>query len=526
MDPLSPVRKLDSHQQKSKWLAIPFAVIKKFGDDQAGNLAALMAYYAFFSLFPLLLVFVTILGFVLQGDPSAQKSVENSVLGQLPIIKDQINLHSLNGSAVPLVIGLLTSLWAGLGITNAAQNAFDRVWAVPFKHRASFVHARLRGIALLVSLGAMFIISSLASGLVTGGLGGPVLKVAGIVLSLALNVCLFLASFRLLTGSTVETRELWPGVVVAAVLWEILQIVQGIYIGHILKNSGSTYGTFGFVIALLIWLRLGAQIVLYSAEINVILARRLWPRSLFSPSVPADERTLAALAKVEERDDREKIAVTFEDSDEDEPAPEPTKPAPGAQAPQRTSEEPVGRLAPRQLERPRAQPALRRAAGAHLAARLVGHLELATQDAAGERLEASLELGRVGARRTEPRPSRQGPRGTHAQPRPRRRRRAVRPARRRGAGSRTAHRRSRAGRPPRAGRSCSRRPAFALRPRAPARPSRRRSGPGARAETRTAPRAGRPARLPVARTAGWPGTARSTRRPPRPRPAAAASRRP
>jgi membrane protein len=315
VDLLRPVRVLDRHQQKSKWLAIPFAVIKKFGDDQAGHLAALMAYYAFFSLFPLLLVFVTILGFVLQGDHSAQTSVENSVLGQLPIIKDQIKLHSLNGSAVPLVIGLVTSLWAGLGITNAAQNAFDRVWAVPFKHRADFLHARLRGLALLMMLGVLFLGSSLASGLVTGGLGGPALKVAGIALSLLLNFALFAMSFRVLTSKTVGTSCLWAGVAVAAVLWEVLQVLGGFYIGHVLKHSGSTYGTFGFVIALLIWLHLGAQITLYSAEVNVVLTRKLWPRSLFSPAVPADEKTLAALALVEERDAREKIEVHFEDSD-------------------------------------------------------------------------------------------------------------------------------------------------------------------------------------------------------------------
>jgi membrane protein len=323
---MRPVRTLDRHQQKSKWLAIPFAVIKKFGDDQAGNLAALMAYYAFFSLFPLLLVFVTILGFVLQGDPHAQKSVEDSVLGQLPIIKDQLKLHSLNGSALPLVLGLLTSLWAGLGITNAAQNAFDRVWAVPFKHRADFVHARLRGLLLLVALGALFLVSSLASGLVTGGLGGPVLKVVGILLSLLLNFGLFLAAFRLLTSGRIGTSNLWVGVGVASVLWEVLQVVQGLYIGHVLKNSGSTYGVFGFVIALLIWLHLGAQITLYSAEINVVLSRKLWPRSLFSPAVPADERTLAALAKVEERDDREQVDVTFHDVEPEETADSATAP--------------------------------------------------------------------------------------------------------------------------------------------------------------------------------------------------------
>ena len=312
MDLLRPVRAFDRFQQRHGWLAIPMAVVKKFGDDQAGSLAALVAYYSFFSLFPLLLVFVTILGFVLQGDPTAQKSVESSVLGQFPIIGQQIKVHALQGRTVALVIGIGTSLWAGLGVTQAAQNAFDRVWAVPFKERPDFVHSRVRGLALLVSLGALFIVATLVSGLVTGGLGGPLLKVAGIVISLLLNFALFFAAFRLMTVSTVPARCLWIGVIVAGVCWEILQVVGGYYIGHVLKRTTGTYAQFGLVIALLIWLHLGAQMTLYAAEINVVVARRLWPRSLLgAPAAPADEKTLRALAKVEERHDTEQIDVEF-----------------------------------------------------------------------------------------------------------------------------------------------------------------------------------------------------------------------
>jgi membrane protein len=312
VDFLRPVRAFDGLQQKHRWLAVPIAVVKKFGDDRAGSLAALVAYYAFFSMFPLLLVFVTVLGFVLQGDAAAQKSVEDSVLGQFPIIGDQIHVHALRGEAIALVIGLLTSLWAGLGVTQAAQNAFDQVWAVPFKHRPGFVQAKLRGIALLVSLGLLFLVSTIATGLVTGGLGGPVLKVAGIALSLLLNFGLFFAAFRLMTSRTIPTRDLLTGVIVAAVLWEILQVVGGYYIGHVLKNTSSTYAQFGLVIALLIWLHLGAQMTLYAAEINTVLTRKLWPRSLFGPpDIPADQETLRAIAKVEERHEDERIEVEF-----------------------------------------------------------------------------------------------------------------------------------------------------------------------------------------------------------------------
>jgi inner membrane protein YhjD len=313
MDPMRPIRALDRAQQRHRVLSVPVAVVKKFGDDQAGTLAAVVAYYAFFSLFPLLLVFVTVLGYVLQGDQSAQDSIRNSVLGEFPIVGQKLNVTQLHGNVFALVIGLATSLWAGLGVTQSAQKAFDQIWAVPFKDRADFIHSRLRGLMLLVSLGAMFVIATLASGLVTGGLGSGILvQIAGIAVSLALNLGLFFAAFRLMTNHAIPSRNLRVGVVVAAVLWTLLQALGGYYIGHVLKSSHGAYSQFGFVIALLIWLHLGAQMTLFSAEINTVLSEKLWPRSMFGPpDAPADQRALRALAKVEERTEAEKIDVEF-----------------------------------------------------------------------------------------------------------------------------------------------------------------------------------------------------------------------
>src|SRR5262249_55209636 len=188
VDLLRPVHAFDRTQRRHPWLAIPVAVVKKFGDDQGGGLAALVAYYSFFSLFPLLLVFVTVLGFLLEGNPGLQKSIEDSVLGQFPVIGKQIHVHALEGSATALVIGLVAALWGGLGVTQAAQRAFDHVWAVPLKQRPDFLHSRLRGIALLIILGTLFIVSTAASGLVTGVLHGALEKVRGIVLALMLNL--------------------------------------------------------------------------------------------------------------------------------------------------------------------------------------------------------------------------------------------------------------------------------------------------------------------------------------------------
>jgi YihY family inner membrane protein len=310
----APIAAFDRYQRRHRWIGFPFAVIKKFSDDQAGSLAALIAYYGFFSLFPLLLVFVTVLGYVLQGDASAQESIKNSVLHEFPIIGPSIGskIGSLHGKALPLIVGIAGSLWGGLAVTNASQNAFNKVWAVPMKHRPNFIKTRLRGLSVLVLLGILFIVSTGASGLVSGGLGGPGAKVAGIAFSLVVNVFLFLAAFRLLTAAEIKTGCLMRGVLVAAVLWEILQVVGGFYINHVVRNANATYGTFSTVIGLLTWLYLGAQVTLYAAEINVVRERKLWPRSiLHDPPTLADEDSLRALAKVEERIPPEQIDVSF-----------------------------------------------------------------------------------------------------------------------------------------------------------------------------------------------------------------------
>jgi membrane protein len=312
MDFMRPVRRFDELQQRKRWLALPIAVVKKFGDDQAGNLAALIAYYAFFSLFPLLLVLTTILGFVLHGNTSAQLSVEHSALAQFPIIGQRIQLHALSGSVPALVIGLVTSLLAGMGVTGAAQNAFDRVWAIPYKDRPNFIQQRLRGLGLLTFLGLMFLVSTAASGLVSGGFGGIGDKIVGYAIALVVNFALYFAAFRLMTVNAVPSRDLRTGVIVAGIVWTILQSLGGYYIGHVLKNQSSVGGEFGLVIALLVWLHLGAQMTLYAAEVNVVVTRRLWPRSLFGPpEAPADKRTLRALAKVEERSEEQQVDVKF-----------------------------------------------------------------------------------------------------------------------------------------------------------------------------------------------------------------------
>ena len=286
-------------------------MIKKFGDDQGGNLAALIAYYGFFSLFPLLLVFVSVLGFVLDGDAHARQTVLDSALKDFPIIGDQLGSGTLTGNGTALIVGFAGALLGGLGVTLAAQAAFNRIHGVALRDRPGFLPARLRGLGLLAVLGVLQIASTGAAGLVSGGLGGPLLVVAGLAVSLAVNFVLFWAAFRLLTDASVPTRGLRPGILLATTVWTALQAVGGAYLGHVVKSAGATYGTFATVIGLLTWLFLGARVVVIAAELNSVIAGALWPRSLFDPPEPADRKVLTTLATMQERRDGQRVAVWF-----------------------------------------------------------------------------------------------------------------------------------------------------------------------------------------------------------------------
>jgi membrane protein len=278
------LRTFDGYQQRSRRLGFVVAVVKRFDEDQGSQMGALIAYYGFFSLFPLLLVFVTVLGFVLDGNPSAQESVLHSTLSQFPIIGTQLqsNIHSLKGSFLALAIGIVGALLAGLGVTGATQSAFNRVWQIPRRRQLGFIAWRLRGLGLLAVLGVLSIISTGAAGYVTAQTAGAGAVIVGVVVALAANLLLFFTIFRMLTAEEVATHELLPGVILAAVLWQMLQHVGGFYVDHVVRHAKETSGLFAFVLGLLTWLYLGGQVTVLAAEMNVVRARRLWPRKLFS----------------------------------------------------------------------------------------------------------------------------------------------------------------------------------------------------------------------------------------------------
>ncbi len=307
--------KVDELQRTSSTASFTYGVFKKFSEDRAGQQAALLAYYGFFSLFPLLLFGVTVLAIVLRSNPELQDKVLHSALSQFPIIGDQIarNVNSISKSGLALVVGLGGALWAGLAGIKAMQNAMNLIWDVPIRRQPGAMAQILKATIMLVVFGAFIITSTALSGVGAGTHGvGTVLRVLPLAASLVLDVAVFVIAFKVLTVADVSWRDVFPGAVVAGIVWAVLQAIGNFYVARTLKNASAMYGFFGVVIGLLSWMYLTAQVVLLAAEVNVVKKNHLWPRSLTSENLTeADKRTLRRHAEVEERVPQEDVGARF-----------------------------------------------------------------------------------------------------------------------------------------------------------------------------------------------------------------------
>jgi YihY family inner membrane protein len=279
------VKAVDEFQQRHRVLAFPIAVWRKFSDDQAGNLAALIAYYAFLATFPLLLVLVTVLGMVLSGSPRLQQDVLNSALSEFPVIGTQLrqNVHSLGRSGLSLAIGLVLTFLGARGVAGAMQNAMNSVWEVPRRERPGFPASWLRSFALIAVIGLGVLVTTGLSGISAWsghtllGSGGRVLIVA---VSFVLNVGLFWLGLKLATAKQVTWHDLRVAAILSAIVWQVLQFLGGYVVAHSLRHASELYGTFGLVLGLLAWFYLQAQLTLYAVEADIVRTRGLWPRSL------------------------------------------------------------------------------------------------------------------------------------------------------------------------------------------------------------------------------------------------------
>lgn len=315
------MRALDSGQQKFPPAAFVFGVVKKFGDDRGSSLCALLAFYGFLSLFPLLLLLVTALGFFGASQHSLVHRIESSAFSQFPIVGTKLstNVHALRDhSVLGLVVGIVGVLWGSQGAMQTAQFAQAEIWNIPGVVRPNFWARLGRTAGMVVVLGAFVLATSVLAGIVTIGHHGSLAALGAFVVSLGLNIVLFLVAFRVLTPHQIPWREMVPGALAGGTGWTVLQYVGGILIEHALRNTSKEYGTFALVLGMLGFLYIAAEICVYAAELNVVKSRHLWPRSIVQPPLTsADKEVLSSLALEGKRRPEQYVATGFRTSDAD-----------------------------------------------------------------------------------------------------------------------------------------------------------------------------------------------------------------
>lgn len=313
--------RIDTFQRRHRSSSYLYAVIKKYGDDGCGALAALLAYYGFLALFPLLLLLFTLLGLLFGHDTALQQRVIHSALAQFPVVGRQLarpgGISSLKSTtAIGLVVSAAILLWGSLGVTQAGQRAMADVWNVAYAQRPGFVPRLGRSLGFLGVLALDVVVSTILAGFVTSGSPSPWAAIGVVVVGLMVNIPLFVLGFRILTPKAVATTTLRQGAIIGALGWSLLQYVGTWLVTHELRHASQLYGYFASILGLVSFLYLAAVITLYAAESNVVRARHLYPRSLVQPPLTnADREVLTALALQSQRRRDQVVSTTFPPSD-------------------------------------------------------------------------------------------------------------------------------------------------------------------------------------------------------------------
>ncbi|MBV9649813.1 MAG: YihY/virulence factor BrkB family protein [Pseudonocardiales bacterium] len=306
------LKRLDSYQRRHPALSVPIAVLRKFIEDESTGLASQIAFWAFFSVFPLLLILVTLLGFFVP--PNLQGDVLGQVASFIPLLGPDSVGH-LSGQWWTLVFGGISALWSGSLVVTTTQSAFNSVWEIPIAKRPGFVAQIRRSFITLGIIGLGLVASTVISSYIAGATAtdlGVVGRLAGYLIAVALDIGLFLAAFRLLTDRQIATRDVVPGAVLSGVVFWILQQLSSLIISRYLHTAARTYGNFATVITVLWWFYLQGIVTLLGAQLNVVLKQRLHPRGLVdTPSTEADYRAYQAYAKERTYSDDEQVHTEF-----------------------------------------------------------------------------------------------------------------------------------------------------------------------------------------------------------------------
>lgn len=331
--------RVDHLQRRHRWMALPLAVFKRFGEHAGGRLATAISYWGFFSIFPLMLVFVTVLNLVLEDDPETREDLVEGALGQIPVLGSDLadTQSALGGSWTTIIVGLLVALWAGLAAANALQTALEEISDTPMFERPNGAVLRVRSVAVLVIFAVGLSISTLSISAAQFEKFGLLTSAAGFVISFVVHASILLITFKLFISGRNRFGELLPGALVAGAGIVALQAIGTYIVNRYIKGASDTYGTFAVVIALLSWFFLVSRVVLLGAELNAVLINQVWPRSLLksTEATDGDRRAVHLDARRVQRDPRIGVAISVEGDEppamDAEPAEVTTKPSPHAQ---------------------------------------------------------------------------------------------------------------------------------------------------------------------------------------------------
>jgi membrane protein len=293
----------DRLQRKHGVLGFPYAVVKKYGDDEGGRQAALITYYGFLSIFPLLLLGVAILSRVLADHPDLRQRLITAIVPQALRSTVEHSLATLPTSAIPFVVGLAGLLLSGTGVVFSAYQTLNHVAAVRYRFRAGFFSRYVRVLVVL----AMLLLGAVATGaltvVATALPSEPGVQRAAAVLGSALVVfAVLLFGAKLLLVRPAPVRALWPGAIMGAAAVTVVLNAGPPLLARLVTKAGPVYGSFATVAGMFALLYLVGQALVYAAEVAAVRYARLWPRAL-DPNYPtaADARALALLAREQER---------------------------------------------------------------------------------------------------------------------------------------------------------------------------------------------------------------------------------
>jgi YihY family inner membrane protein len=286
------VQTIDNFQRRNRFLGFIYAVIKKYGDDETGYQAALLTYYGFLALFPLLLVVTTLTGMVSGNHPELQKTVTDSVTDYFPVLGNQLSSHitTLHKSGPALIIGILITFYGARGVADVFRRGINHVWGTPRDKLTGFPKAALKSLAVIVIGGLGLLAASVVAGIAAAAGHGIEFRALSLTLNLLILFGLFLFLIKFSLPNHVSVKDIRMGAIAASVGLVILQTFGGYILTRELKNLDGLYSYFALSLGLLFWIYLQAQVLYYSAQIAVVHAQKLWPRGLAGDPTKADEQ--------------------------------------------------------------------------------------------------------------------------------------------------------------------------------------------------------------------------------------------